>query len=103
MRDIKFENYRDKIIKDFEEDLQTNGYINNNGLTSEALTDIYERFEDHRGCFEDCIEEFNAEDQEMITVANFIKEDKTINVAIECNCCESIIIDDEVLFMEDEI
>lgn len=103
MRDIKFENYRDKIIKDFEEDLQTNGYINNNGLTSEALTDIYERFEDHRGCFEDCIEEFNEEDQEMITVANFIKEDKTINVSIECNCCESIIIDDEVLFMEDEI
>lgn len=92
---MTFENYRDNIIEDFEEDI-----INNNlggKLSEEQREAIIESFEEHRECYEHK-DEFDADDEELFVASSYLGNNgKVYNIAIECMQCNSVIADNETL------
>lgn len=90
-----FEKYRESIIEDFEEDCQCCGL--NRCLSDEEKEVIRERFNKHINCFNNEYDE--AAQQSMELIVSCIYGNKE-SASIECMACNTIIVDDKVLFGE---
>lgn len=93
---MDFENYRESIIKDFEEDCQACGL--DRDLSDKEKEIIRERFDEHINCFDDGYED--AKNQAMELISSCIYGDNQ-SASIECMECNTVIIDDETLFGEE--
>ena len=90
--EISFEKYRDSIIEDFKKSLSSNGF----GVLAQKKIDlIKERFESHRECY--------VKNTEKISICCYgNRQGKVVNLSIECHNCNSLIIDTDILFLEEE-
>ena len=87
---MNFYNYRDSVIDDFVDDYKQCQTLSRD-LTNEEVEDIHERFEEHKECFDNHYKEFCNEDAELFTTCIY---GNNISASIECNQCNSVIIDD---------
>lgn len=87
-----FEKYINTLVEDFNEDCLSYGLIKNS-LTDDQEEEIKERIMEHEECFNHK-DEFDADNSEIMNVAIY---GSGANIAIECNQCGSIIIDNEAL------
>ena len=87
---MNFYNYRDSVIDDFVDDYKQCQTLSRD-LTNEEVEDIHERFEEHKKCFDSHYKEFCNEDAELFTTCIY---GDNISASIECNQCNSVIIDD---------
>lgn len=93
---MSFEIYKDLVISDFEEDCQQCDILEN--LTDKQKEEINERFEEHKACYS-CKEEFDKENLELFNSCIY---GINANVSIECNNCDEVIIDSEILLLKEE-
>lgn len=89
---MSFERYRDSIIEDFKDDCESINSWNGDFIESKR-EEIEERFEEHKECYKHKAE-FDEEDLDIMS--SVIYGDNS-NATIECNHCNSVIIDAEAL------
>ena len=89
---MSFERCRDSIIEDFITDCEECNLLTRQEI-EENREEILERFEEHRECYKHK-SEFDNEDLDIM--GTVVYGDYS-NVAIECNQCNTILIDSKVL------
>lgn len=89
---MSFERYRDSIIEDFKDDCESINSWNGDFIESKR-EEIEERFEEHKECYKHK-SEFDVEDLDIMGSVIYGND---LNAAIECNHCNSVIIDSESL------
>lgn len=91
-----FEDYIESIIEDFEEDCNHCGTIKE--LSEKQIDIIKSNFQEHRHCFDTEYE--NAKDDASELIVSCIYGNN-VSASIECLNCNTVIVDDETLMMED--
>ena len=89
---MSFKRYMESIIEEFNEDCLSCGLITT-ALTDEQKEEIRESFKQHEHCYENKTDF----DKEALDIMGVVIYGDNSNVAIECNQCDSIIIDNEIL------
>lgn len=93
---MSFEEYKNNIIKDFIKNLNDCNILNQNkALTEDQIIQINEELNKHEVCFNNHKENFDLDNCELIGSYLY----SNIAVSIECNHCQEVIIDDEVLML----
>lgn len=89
---MDFEKYRNSIIEDFVEECKENDLLTEEEI-NKSIDEIIERFEEHRECYKYKLDF----DNESLEIMGTVVYGDYSNVAIECNQCNSIIVDSRVL------
>lgn len=92
---MDFENVKEIVINNFVENLKDCDILKEyENLTYEQIEYIHNILDEHKECFESEYNNYNEENLELIDSYVY----GNTNVSIECNYCNSIIIDSDVLF-----
>lgn len=84
---MDFDKYINSVIEDFASDCISAGFIDD--LNHEHIKEIKEKFKEHKVCFESK-SDFDNENLDIMESVVYGDYD---NVAIECNQCNTIIVD----------
>ena len=92
---MNFENLKEIVISNFVENLKDCNILKEyDNLTYEQTEDIHRMLDEHKECFESEYNNYNEENLDLIDSYVY----GNTNASIECNYCNSIIIDSDVLF-----
>ena len=91
---MDFEKIKEIVISNFVENLRDCKILKEHeDLTYEQIEYIHNMLDEHKECFESEYNNYNEDNLELID--SYVYGD--MNVSIECNYCNSIIIDSDVL------
>lgn len=91
---MSFEKYKNDIIEDFIQNLKDCDIIDKDEtLTKEQIELIHKEFEKHEDCFNNHKRDFDLDNCDLIGSYDYAH----VAVSIECNHCQEVIINDEVV------